>query len=101
MLGCNLLDTGFAKMLILNPENWGNADRLHFEFANSVYITLYNPNFVVFYIGIILPITIYLCFTSKGIIKKKYYLQPRALQRFSAWSGQVPQPDGWQSVSRY
>ena len=57
-------------MLILNPENWRNADRLHFEFANSVYITLYNPNFVVFYIGIILPITIYLCFTSKGIIKK-------------------------------
>lgn len=70
MLGCNLLDTGFAKMLILNPENWGNADRLHFEFANRVYITLYNPNFVVFYIGIILPITIYLCFASKGIIKK-------------------------------
>lgn len=70
LLGHNLLDTKIAKMLILNPQNWSNSDQLHFGFSNIVYITLYNPDFVIFYIGIILPITIYTMFAARGIVKK-------------------------------
>lgn len=70
LTGYNLLETQFAKMLILNRQNWANADRLHFEFNHQVYMTLYNPNFVVFYIGIVLPITVYSIFTTKGVLKK-------------------------------
>lgn len=53
----DLFQTNFGKKLISNPSYWDNLDKLTITMApGQVYTTLYNPNFLSFYFGMIVPL---------------------------------------------
>lgn len=58
-LGMDPFQTTFGKQLILPLQQQKNADKLVFNFGkNSLYATLYNPNYVGSYVAMLLPIAI-------------------------------------------
>lgn len=74
---CNLdlFRTTFGKMLITNPGSWGELDKLQFTFPErTVYTTLYNTNYLAFYIGMILPVCFLLFLNEQQKKKKALYL---------------------------
>lgn len=71
--GLDFLQSKIAGMMMLNPSNWDHIKDIGFTFANYVYITLYNPDYVIFYVGIFLPILIALLINSKKLYAKLIY----------------------------
>lgn len=58
-VGLDLFRSKLGKMLISDPNIWGNLDKLIFSFEkNRVYATLFNPNYVGVYASLIAPIAI-------------------------------------------
>lgn len=49
--------TDFGKMLITTPDYWDNLDSISVTLEPGVsYTTLYNPNFLSFYFGMLIPL---------------------------------------------
>lgn len=60
-----------GKCLILNPSEWGNLDILEFSMGESTaYITLYNPNYISFFCGMMIPLLLGLLIGCKKIWQK-------------------------------
>lgn len=68
--GFDLFQTQLGKMLITNPANWNRIEEMKFSLGDLTYITLYNPGYVVFYVGIIFPILLALFSNTKKLIAK-------------------------------
>ena len=60
--------TGLGKHLITNPNWWGSLDEINFNMAEGTsYTTLYNPNFLSFYFGMLVPLVACLFVASKKV----------------------------------
>lgn len=57
--GMDFFKTGLGKHLITNPSWWDNLDSLSFNMIEGTsYTTLYNPNFLSFYFGMLIPLLV-------------------------------------------
>lgn len=66
--------TTLGKKLISPTSWWGDLDQLSFTFdPGTVYATLYNPDWVGFYTGIVMPVMVVMVFWSKKIWAKLVY----------------------------
>lgn len=66
--GKDFFKTGFGKHLITNISFWGNLDSLNFNMAEGTsYTTLYNPNFLSFYFGMLIPLLACLFIGAKKV----------------------------------
>lgn len=67
-LGLDFMKTTIGKCLVLSPSLWGDLDSLTYGFADrTVYTTLYNPNFLSFYFGMLIPLLVCLFIGTKKI----------------------------------
>ena len=58
-----------GKHLMTQPAYWDQLDKMDFKFENNVsYCSLYNPNFLSLYLGILIPLGICLIFACKKIL---------------------------------
>lgn len=63
--------TDFGKHLIINPSWWSNLEALNFNVLEGTsYTTLYNPNFLSFYFGMLVPLLVCLFVASRKIWQK-------------------------------
>lgn len=63
--------TDFGKHLIINPSWWSNLEALNFNMLEGTsYTTLYNPNFLSFYFGMLVPLLVCLFVASRKIWQK-------------------------------
>lgn len=66
--------TPVGKRLITPSSYWGNLDSISFSFdEGTVYATLYNPDWVGFYVGIVLPVVLVMCYWTKKLWAKVVY----------------------------
>ena len=66
--GKDIFKTVFGKHLITNTSFWGNLDSLNFNMAEGTsYTTLYNPNFLSFYFGMLIPLLACLFIGAKKV----------------------------------
>lgn len=66
--GKDIFKTVFGKHLITNVSFWGNLDNLNFNMAEGTsYTTLYNPNFLSFYFGMLIPLLACLFIGAKKV----------------------------------
>lgn len=66
--GKDFFKTGFGKHLITDTSFWGNLDNLNFNMAEGTsYTTLYNPNFLSFYFGMLIPLLACLFIGAKKV----------------------------------
>ena len=66
--GMDFLKTDLGKMLISNPSYWGDPDSISFTMPkHMVYATLYNPNFLSFYFGIMIPVILAVLVATKKV----------------------------------
>lgn len=64
--GMDFFKTGFGKHLITNPSWWDNLDSLSFNMLEGTsYTTLYNPNFLSFYFGMLIPLLVCVFIAAK------------------------------------
>lgn len=69
--GFDFLQTSFGKELILPNEYHNLAKSLKFNFPDGhIYATLYNPNYVGGFFAMILPISLIIFISLKGLIAK-------------------------------
>lgn len=62
---------GFGKRLITNPSWWGSLDELNFNMQEGTsYTTLYNPNFLSFYFGMLIPLLLCIFIATKKVWQK-------------------------------
>lgn len=56
-IGLDLFKGSFGKHLVTYPSFWSQLDKMNFRLEDHVaYSTLYNPNFLSFYFGLLIPI---------------------------------------------
>lgn len=72
--GADFLQSYLGGMLMLNPGDWNHIKDIGFPFAGYVYMTLYNPDYIIFYVGIFLPIFIALAINAKKIVMKLFFI---------------------------
>ena len=66
--GLDFFQSNFGKHLITNPGWWKNLKELTFNFPSKTsYTTLYNPNFLSFYFGMLIVLAVCLFIASKKI----------------------------------
>lgn len=66
--GLDFFKSSLGRHLISNPEWWGKLEQLHFSFPEkTAYTTLYNPNFLSFYFGMLIPLLACLFIGAKKI----------------------------------
>lgn len=71
----DFFETKFGKMLMVPSRAWSELDSISTVFEpGTVYGTLYNPNWVGFYTGIVLPIMIAMIIWAKRIWVKIIYM---------------------------
>ena len=64
--GMDFFKTGFGKHLITNSSWWDNLDSLSFNMLEGTsYTTLYNPNFLSFYFGMLIPLLVCVFIAAK------------------------------------
>lgn len=64
--GFDFFKTSLGKHLISDTSWWGQLDSLQFNFAERTsYTTLYNPNFLSFYFGMLIPLLLCLLIGAK------------------------------------
>lgn len=67
--GLDFFKSAVGIRLITDPSIWGNLDKVNFAMAeNTSYATLYNPNYLSFYFGMLLPIAVCLLIASKKFL---------------------------------
>lgn len=55
--GLDYFKTSLGKHLMTSTSWWNQLDKLSFNFAEKTsYTTLYNPNFLSFYFGMLIPL---------------------------------------------
>ena len=73
LAGCDFYNSGLGKSIIV-PEQYAEVrDGLNFEYeggVNSVYMTLYNPNYVGVFASMMMPVAIAFTFIAKKIWQK-------------------------------
>lgn len=63
-----------GKMIISDPSRWDDLDGVKIIFpAGSIYTTLYNPDFLSFYYGLLLPISIVLAISASKAWQRIIY----------------------------
>lgn len=73
-LNCDFFKTEIGKKLITPTSFWSNLDQISFTFdPGTVYATLYNPDWVGFYAGIVLPILLVMGYRTKKVWTKCVY----------------------------
>ena len=66
--GLDFFKSVLGKHLITNPSMWSRLDQIIFNFEEKTsYTTLYNPNFLSFYFGMLIPLIICLFIGSRKI----------------------------------
>ena len=66
--GKDIFKTVFGKHLITNVSFWDQLDNLNFNIAEGTsYTTLYNPNFLSFYFGMLIPLVACLFIGAKKV----------------------------------
>ena len=66
--GKDIFKTVFGKHLITNVSFWNQLDNLNFNMAEGTsYTTLYNPNFLSFYFGMLIPLVACLFIGAKKV----------------------------------
>ena len=66
--GKDIFKTVFGKHLITNVSFWDQLDNLNFNMAEGTsYTTLYNPNFLSFYFGMLIPLVACLFIGAKKV----------------------------------
>ena len=66
--GKDIFKTVFGKHLITNVSFWDQLDNLNFNMAEGTsYTTLYNPNFLSFYFGMLIPLLACLFIGAKKV----------------------------------
>lgn len=66
--GKDIFKTVFGKHLITNVSFWDQLDNLNFNIAEGTsYTTLYNPNFLSFYFGMLIPLLACLFIGAKKV----------------------------------
>lgn len=64
--GKDFFRTSFGKHLITSSKWWNQLDQLRFNMAEDTsYTTLYNPNFLSFYFGMLIPLIVCLFIGAK------------------------------------
>lgn len=70
-LGFDIFRSDFGKCLISNSSYWKNINKLTINFAEGrSYTTLYNPNYLSFYFGMLIPLIVCLFVAARKIWKK-------------------------------
>lgn len=63
--------TSLGKHLITDPSFWDNLDAISFTMApNTSYTTLYNPNYLSFFFGMMIPLVACLIVASRKLIHR-------------------------------
>lgn len=71
LIGYDLFATPIGKAIIANPSWWDKLDQINFAFGkHTIYTTLYNPDFLSFYFGLIIPVLVTLFFAVKKVLYK-------------------------------
>lgn len=66
LLGFDLFNTTFVRLLVTNPSTWANKSEFEVLVAkHTVYTTLYNQNYLSFYFGIAIPLILGLFMASQ------------------------------------
>ena len=92
--GMDFFKTTIGKMLITNPSYWNNLDGLEFTMAEgTAYTTLYNPNFLSFYFGMLVPLIACLFIASKKIWQKALLAVAEIMVLISLWGSRSD--SGW------
>lgn len=69
--GHDIFKTPLGKRLITNPSWWNSLDQLSFNLGERTsYTTLYNPNFLSFYFGMLIPLVACLFIATKTVWQK-------------------------------
>jgi O-antigen ligase len=69
--GLDYFKTSLGKHLMTSTSWWNQLDKLSFNFAEKTsYTTLYNPNFLSFYFGMLVPLIACLLIAAKRIWQK-------------------------------
>lgn len=70
-VGYDLFRTDFGKKLITNRDFWNHLDSITMNFAEkNSYATLYNPNYLSFYFGMLIPLLLCLLIGAKKVWQK-------------------------------
>ena len=69
-IGFDPFNTIIGKKIIMNPSAWSLADEMTFAGKGVVYMTVYNPDFVAFFVGLVLPVFIALLIGKRPIYQK-------------------------------
>ena len=73
--GLDFFKSSIGKHLIINVEWWEKLDKLSFNFPERTsYTTLYNPNFLSFYFGILIPLLLCLFIGTKKMWYRFIYI---------------------------
>lgn len=73
--GYDIFRTTFGKMLITPPSYWSNLDQIIFSFdTGTAYGTLYNPDYIGFYVGIWLPVCLVMLYWAEKKWQKIWYV---------------------------
>lgn len=69
--GLDFFKTSLGRHLITSPSYWDHLDEISFVMGDETsYTTLYNPNFLSFYFGMMLPLAVCLIIASKKMAHK-------------------------------
>lgn len=69
--GYDFFKTTLGRRLITNPSYWEQADSIAFKFPDKTsYTTLYNPDFLAFYFGMLIPLLLCLLIGAKKVWQK-------------------------------
>ena len=69
--GLDFFKTTLGRRLITNPSYWEQADSIAFKFPDKTsYTTLYNPDFLAFYFGMLIPLLLCLLIGAKKVWQK-------------------------------
>lgn len=79
-IGHDLLSTTFGKILVTSPSRWKNLDSL--TLSQSMYGTIYNPDYLSMYLPIVIPIIIGLFIVEKKTGWKIFHALVFALSLF-------------------
>lgn len=64
--GLDFFKSAFGIRLITDPSIWGNLENVNFAMeANTSYTTLYNPNYLSFYFGMLIPLAVCMFIAAK------------------------------------
>lgn len=66
VFGLDYFKTSLGKHLMTDTSWWNQLDKISFNFADkTAYTTLYNPNFLSFYFGMLIPLLVCLFIGAK------------------------------------